>query len=559
MRTRLLVATVAVAALSLPVPARAQSRAPGESWQLTFTPSAVRAVGEPVPRGQEECGYTSCQAQWQFPTRGAGDGQQAQLFVGVDTSACPAAPCDIAVPPRGGGFSGTVHWDGTTYTGRGSFTQRRSECDGRFDGPEDTFRVTPVSEREVTGDASVALSFVADTTNGGCRVTGYEVYTGPVTGRRGVSGGATPPPGTGALPPPGARSAVRADLSAAGRAAAVADRAAARTHARPVLSTGVADARELPWSPAHLLVSALLALLLVALLPFPAALFNATLEANYATVRRWCRILPVRDRDGDTEDLNVPVARRPRAALVVVVVAAALLNAFLDPRLGFDRASFVLVGGLALSIATVALLASVPARAHARRAYGERVVFRAFPLGLAVAAVCVLVSRLASFEPGYLYGVVAAYAFRREPALAEKGRVEFRAAAFLLGVAVLAFAVRVPVHAAAVDSSAVPLALLDTVLAALFAAGVEGNLLGLLPLRFLPGEAVLAWSRPAWAAAFGASAFAFLHALSARAGDASTGVSVAVAATLFAAFATASLAFWAWFRFHPAEPTPASV
>jgi hypothetical protein len=175
---------------------------------------------------------------------------------------------------------------------------------------------------------------------------------------------------------------------------------------------------------------------------------------------------------------------------------------------------------------------------------------RVFPLGLVVAAVCVLVSRLTSFEPGYLYGVVAGFAFAREIRREEKGRLALVTAGFLLAVAVTAFTVRIPVHSSAAGG-AVGWVLLDTVLAAIFAAGVEANVLGLLPLRFLAGEQVLAWSRPAWAAAFGLSVFAFLHALSAHAGDDSTTASVAVAATLFVTFATVSVTFWAYFRYRP--------
>jgi hypothetical protein len=520
-----------------------------------------------VPRGQEQCGNTSCQAEYQFTTHGAGDGRTTTLVLHLDASGCAGPPCDIPAVAQRAGFRGTVHWDGTTYRGTGGWFEAGQYCDGTFAGRRDTVTFTasgtPDAPR-IAGEASVVLSYVAPTVNGKCGgVTGYEVYRGSVTG---VPFGLRPtspgPSGSPAALPAGSspeRLAPRAALGADGVRAVVRDRLAARSHARPVLSTDVADARELPWSPAHLLVSALLALLLVALLPFPAALFNATLEQNYAAVRGWFRFLPARSGDlGAGRDVRGEV-RRPWLGFAAVVGAAALLDAFLDPRLRLDRASFVLVGGLALSLAAVGLLSSVPARQHARRAYAESLTVRLFPLGLLVAAVCVLVSRLASFEPGYLYGVVAGFAFRRELDPREKGRVAFRTAGFLLLVAVAAFALRVPVHAAALRSGGIAVALLDTVLAAVFAAGVEGNLLGLLPLRFLPGEEVMAWSRAAWAVAFGLSAFAFLHALSARAGDASTGTSVAVAAALFAAFGGVSVAFWAWFRFHPAHPTPASV
>jgi hypothetical protein len=509
------------------------------SWTVSFTPTRIRLVGQAIPRGNDDvqCA-SSCQASYQFAAEGLPK-EPYKAFFDIDGSGCAGPPCEMPVGRNGAGFQGAVAWDGTTYTlrGRGQF---HNDCPARVPEGTDSMRFTVSgsgADLRLTGDATLALSYVTNGSGAECRkAAGYEVYTGTITGTpNGLPRGL---PAATALPAAGGGSG--SDGASGGSS-----EARNPGHGRPGLAVGVADPRSLPWGPSRLAVSALLALLLVLLMPFPAALFNSTLEENYDEVRGWFSFVPRRDPS------------RPRPVwrdFALVVVLAAVLNAFLDPGLRFDRASGLLLAGLVLSIAAVSLLAVLPSRLLR----GERAMVRVYPLGLAVAAVCVLVSRLTSFEPGYLYGVVAGFAFARPLRTDEQGRLSFVTAAFLLGVAAVAFVLRIPVHSAAADG-ATAWVLLDTVLAAVFAAGVEANVLGLLPLRFLAGERLMAWRRWAWAAAFGLSLFAFLHALSARAGDDSTTASVAVAAALFGVFATVSVTFWAYFRYRPSHPTRTSV
>ena len=547
-------------------PAQEPPRVVKGTWFLTFDPASFRTVGDPVGRDAIECGARSCGAAYQFRDPNAAS-NELRLFVTFDATACAAVPCTLrAVPNENGfGFRGPVTFDGTTYRARGTGVYGSDPACARH-LPKDTDTLTftvggPPDAPVLTGDMTALLAYVGPTgSDGDCTgISGYELYRGTITGRPGDprTAFAGPPAGTPGAGGPGAggsdASAGPVPRGAAPVAAArVADDVAARDHTRPVLSTRVATARDLPWRLPALAASALLALLLVLLMPFPAALFNATLEENYDTVRRWFRLGP---RGAAT---RTPVTGTwPR--FVLLVAGAGVLGAFLDPGLRADAASLVLVAGVALAAVVVSLLGALPARLYAGRRYGIRPHIALYPLGLAVAAACVVVSRLTSFEPGYLYGVVAGFGLARELRTDEKGRLTLATSAALLAVSGVAFALRVPVHDAVVRDGGLLLGLLDTVLAAVFAAGVEANVLGLLPLRFLPGEVVFRWSKVAWGALFGVNVFAFLHALSAAAGQATTGASVAVAATLFGAFATVSVTFWAYFRFRRPNPTPTSV
>lgn len=106
--------------------------------------------------------------------------------------------------------------------------------------------------------------------------------------------------------------------------------------------------------------------------------------------------------------------------------------------------------------------------------------------------------------------------------------------------------------------------LLDAALAALWVSGLQAVLFGLLPLRFLPGEKVVRWSRAGWLAIYGTALFLFVHAVARPGGDEGDVTSEATAwsmAVLLALFSLAALGTWAWFRFaaprrHLAETLP---
>jgi hypothetical protein len=543
----LLAALVAVLAIPFPAAAQDPAEAIQGTWEITFTPTSVRSVGTRFDRdGEIDCGAPSCGAAYRFTER---EGEPMGVFVRFDGLRAPAAPQR---------FGGPVTFDGGTYRVVGKYFYPTAFTVDAF-LPDDldtlTFTVSgPPDDPVLSGEMTAVLAYTGPTGKDGeyLDVTGYEVYSGTATGRLTPDSRLARRAGSGSGASAGAGSGGAGSSSVAAPAAR-ADDAAYRAHSRPVLSTRVATARQLPWAPSSVAVSALLALLLVLLMPFPAALFNSTLEANYAEVSGWFAFLRRGSREPGQQLLS------GWRGFAVLVGAVAVLNAFLDPGLGADRATLVLVAGLALSVAAVSLLSSLPSRLYHARRYGERAAVALFPLGLAVAAVCVVISRVTSFEPGYLYGVVAGFAFAGSLSRGERGRITVATSVLLLATAVAAFVARIPVHDAVLDGRGVPLQLLDTVLAAVFAAGIEANVLGLLPVRFLPGEELFAWSRVAWAAIFGVNVFAFLHALSAAAGGASTGESVTVAAALFLAFGTVSVAFWAWFRFRRQSPPRAAT
>ena len=247
--------------------------------------------------------------------------------------------------------------------------------------------------------------------------------------------------------------------------------------------------------------------------------------------------------------------------LAVAIGVTALISSFLDPQLGLDVNSAATYLGFAVALVVVLVAFEVPALLEHRRVTGEVGRLRVLPWALVVAALFVLVSRLASLQPGYLWGVVLGIVFLRTDAAANEGREQAAGAVWTLIVAVVAWlalgALRGPAGA---DGSFIAHAS-ETALAAIAVSGLEAVAFGLMPFRFMPGVAVYRWSRPVWALLFGGSVFAFFHILVGPTSGYLAELSLAgwlAALGVFAAFGAVTLLFWGWFRFRPSSGGPAS-
>jgi hypothetical protein len=299
-----------------------------------------------------------------------------------------------------------------------------------------------------------------------------------------------------------------------------------------------------------LLLSALLVLGLVLLVVFPSQLFNRTYEANHDRIRTWWeRRLPWARAGRERAQTR---ALHGAAALAVAVLAGAMLGTLLDPKAGWNERSAALFAGIVLSLVFSIALGAVVTAAYRRvRKRGTRWELRALPSGLVVAALCVLVSRVVNFQPGYLYGIIGGIAFAGALPRNEEGHLVALSSGVTLAVAVIAWLLWVPaVTAAGRAGAGFGTALWANVLSALFVGGLAGVVIGLVPLRFLPGEKLAAWHWGAWATVFALAMFGLVQIMlrpqSASAHVASVPLWTTVG--LFLAFGTASVAFWAYFR-----------
>jgi virginiamycin B lyase len=242
---------------------------------------------------------------------------------------------------------------------------------------------------------------------------------------------------------------------------------------------------------------------------FPAQLFNLTFQENYPTIAAWLARRRGRRRG------RAATPRRRRLTFAAVIAVGALFGALLDPGFGrsWSSATSWLATALAL-LAAASVIGAVTSVYHRRAGHPERPYPLALPLGLAVAAACVLVSRLASFQPGYLYGVVCVFAFRRTLTTREQGHVATVSTLTTLVVSVIAWLLWLPVsHAATQPGAWFGAVLVDDFLAAIFVSGLVGSAIGLLPLRFLAGGAIRQWRPVVWASLFSLAMFGVIDVL----------------------------------------------
>ena len=261
------------------------------------------------------------------------------------------------------------------------------------------------------------------------------------------------------------------------------------------------------------LINAAITLGIILFITFPSQIFNRTFEENYDEIRaiasrrlRWLQRLR---REASKSSTTM------RSALIfaVVVLVGAILGGLNDPKFGFNGRSAATYLALILAI-LIGVTVSAVVNYTYRRARGRDVhwQFHALPAGLAVAASCVLISRVSEFQPGYLYGIIVGIAFGGTLAKNEAGHSVALGSIASLLVAVLAWFAWVPAHGAASSTNAGFFTVLAAdVLASLFIGGLVGSVIGLLPLRFLPGGTLITWSRAAWAITFGIAVFGLLE------------------------------------------------
>ena len=310
--------------------------------------------------------------------------------------------------------------------------------------------------------------------------------------------------------------------------------------------------------PRDALLVAVLGLLIV----FPAQIFNSTYEENHTRIERWFRRFR---RARATEPSGEPVTGPGRLRRLGVFGACALVGTFLggllDPGFGANRpTAALLVGVFVALVVAVLVVAATGWLFRTARHQPHQWYLRAIPSALVVAVLCVLVSRLTNFAPGYLFGLLGGAVFAGALERRTEGRAEAVTLLAVLGLAIAAwFGFAQLVSRANETDPAFAVLAGDALLGCLFIGGIEGLLFSLIPLRFLPGYRVRQWGWVPWGVLTLATAYLFVHVLlvpeSGYLGR-STTVTATVTIALFAGFGVLSCLFWAWFRFRPEPAQP---
>ncbi|HEX2118124.1 MAG TPA: FGLLP motif-containing membrane protein [Acidimicrobiales bacterium] len=322
---------------------------------------------------------------------------------------------------------------------------------------------------------------------------------------------------------------------------------------RVALVTALPRPDDVDFSAAALLASAAVVASMLFLIAFPGELFNTTLETHYDEVRGWFGLGPKRPEDRSGRSQFLPFA----AFLLVGGILVSLLN----PAFTVDRSGLGAALGLTIAIGIITLAYDIPSLAWVRRNYGDWGRLVILPGTILIGVACVILSRVVHFLPGYFYGLIAGLAFRRQIADAVKGRLTALSVVVVLALSVTSWLAMAPVSAAADKPGAsLSLLILEAMLGGIFWCGLDSLVIGMLPLRFLGGSDVRAWSKAGWVVLFVLTQMAFVHILlrpsTGYVAD-TTHSPTAIVIFLFVLFALFSIAFWAYFRFRSPRTTEA--
>jgi hypothetical protein len=310
----------------------------------------------------------------------------------------------------------------------------------------------------------------------------------------------------------------------------------------------ISSPREIDNSLGQIVRNSLLGLLLMLLVAFPSEIFNSTLKAHEADVAR--HVSALHRRLKPLEDLLVRIPNS--VSLVFFASMAALLWAVVDPAFGANRTTGALLLGLTGAIFVVTGVSMLIRAAFLKRRYELRGKLKTLPIGVVLAGLLIVMSRVAHFSPGYLFGIFATLAFTHSPSQKQSGRAVVVASLATIAVAFAAWLVWMPVKSATIAGhGGFGLLVLDALLSNLWVWSLQAIIFGLIPLKYLDGEDVVAWSRAGWLALYGFVMFLFVHTVmhptTLRYGS-NPDANITSMLYLFLGFMSAAVAFWLYFR-----------
>jgi hypothetical protein len=304
--------------------------------------------------------------------------------------------------------------------------------------------------------------------------------------------------------------------------------------------------------------------LLVFLFGLTAEIFNSTMDANRDEVHGWwarlfgrpARALSALTLTGSSLGRLAGIGRLGSIGVVLLVLSLlGLIYGFLSPDFGLNQQSVILFVSLVVGLGFLTYFAEGSSTRLAHRRYSADASIKLYGTAVIVAIVAVVVSRLVDFQPGLLYGFIASAVIVAPVALARRddATLVLVPAFGLLVITVLAWMLLGPVRVAAADGSWPP-ALAETILTMIFIGGLEGLFITMLPLRFLDGATVMAWSKVAWALVFGTVTFLWWQLLLNQEASyvaALEQTNVQIVLIVLAVFMVTTGGLWSYFRFKP--------
>ena len=320
-------------------------------------------------------------------------------------------------------------------------------------------------------------------------------------------------------------------------------------------------------APGVVVTNAALALFFLLLFALTAEILNNTLDDHHDVISGWtdrvagrwalfCRAMTLEGRfDG--------LAARGRSGaalhLAAVLLLLGLVYGFLSPEFGPNGAGLVLVLSVMLGLGVLLYTNYGLKGLIVRRAYRTPAGVRTYGLAILVAAICVTFSRFLDFHPGIVYGFVASLAILAPLELSRRAqaRLVLAGSAAVLALGLGAFLLLGPLRTAIGNAGEafVP-SLAESVLVILYVGALEGLAVNLLPITYLDGARLWAWSRLRWALCYWLILFLWWQLLfnrDSQYADAFRQSGVLAVAALLGFFTLTTLVVWAAFRMRDAR------
>jgi hypothetical protein len=316
--------------------------------------------------------------------------------------------------------------------------------------------------------------------------------------------------------------------------------------------------------PAVIATNVLLTLLVLFLFGLTAEVFNSTMDANRVEVHGWWTRLFGRPLAA-LAALNFTGASLSRlsgtgrigsiARVLLVLSLLGIIYGFLSPDFGWNPQSLILIVSLIIGCGFLTIFSEGSATRLAHNRYRADASIKLYGTAIVVAILAVVMSRLVDFSPGLVYGFIASAVIVAPVALARRddATLVLVPAFGVLVISLLAWLLLGPVRAAAAGGEPLP-ALAETILGMIVIGGLEGLFITMIPLTFMDGAVVKAWSRLGWAIVFGLVTFLWWQLLlnqSASYLSAFEQTNVRVVLFTLAVFMLTTGGLWSYFRFRP--------
>jgi hypothetical protein len=226
---------------------------------------------------------------------------------------------------------------------------------------------------------------------------------------------------------------------------------------------------------------------------------------------------------------------------------------FADPGFGFDVTSVRLVLACAIALFIVGYLASGLAGLILRRRWSLSTAMELKPLGLVLAVVGVVMSRILDFSPGFILGLILGISLVGRTTAAERAKATLVQGGIVFVLGMLGWA-GYSILSSFGDPTSFGSALAFDTMVAVTTEGLTALFIGMLPIRFLDGESLFAFSKPMWVAAYAISAIAYLFVVLPASWGQVTG-SLGLWIAIVGGFAVVAIGIYLYFRFW-APPLP---